>query len=105
MKALECDDGESTQPPPSAPPSLGAFDARFFTPAPDTRFYGTRPADSVVGIPNHGHGEAFFKNLHERTARLKGGREGVFEFQFIPDVSHRPFFVTRPVALWLERHL
>jgi dienelactone hydrolase len=62
-------------------------------------------ADSVVGIPRHEHGEAFFKDLQERTARLKGGREGLFEFQLIPDVSHRPFFVTRPVALWLERHL
>lgn len=62
-------------------------------------------ADSVVGIPRHEHGEAFFKDLQERTSRLKGNREGVFEFQLIPDVSHRPFFVTRPVALWLERHL
>src|SRR6185369_5036313 len=24
---------------------------------------------------------------------------------FVPDVSHRPFFVTRPVALWLHRRL
>jgi dienelactone hydrolase len=62
-------------------------------------------ADSVVGIPNLGHGEAFFKDLQARTARLKGSREGVFEFQLIPDVSHRPFFLTRPVAQWLQRHL
>jgi dienelactone hydrolase len=62
-------------------------------------------ADSVVGIPRHGHGEAFFQDLQERTARRKGNREGVFEFQLLPEVSHRPFFVTRPVALWLERHL
>jgi dienelactone hydrolase len=62
-------------------------------------------ADSVVGIPGHGHGEVFFKDLQERAARLRGRRDGVFEFQFVPDVSHRPFFVTRPVALWLERQL
>lgn len=62
-------------------------------------------ADSVVGIPNHNHGEAFFKDLQERTAHRKGGREGVFEFQLIPDVSHRPFFVTRLVVLWLQRQL
>ncbi|MCI0460617.1 MAG: prolyl oligopeptidase family serine peptidase [Gemmataceae bacterium] len=62
-------------------------------------------ADSVVGIPQHRHGEAFFKDLQDRTARLKGSREGIFEFQLIPDISHRPFFVTRPVALWLEQHL
>jgi dienelactone hydrolase len=60
-------------------------------------------ADSVVGIPDHA--EAFFKDLQERTTRLKAGREGVFEFQLVPDVSHRPFFVTRPVALWLKRQL
>jgi dienelactone hydrolase len=62
-------------------------------------------ADSVVGIPGHGHGEAFFKVLQGRVARLKGNREGVFEVHLIPEVSHRPFFVTRPAALWLERHL
>jgi dienelactone hydrolase len=62
-------------------------------------------ADSVVGIPRHGHGEAFFKDLQGRAARLAGGQDRVFEFQLIPDVSHRPFFVTRPVALWLDRHL
>jgi hypothetical protein len=62
-------------------------------------------ADSVVGIPLHGHGEAFFKDLQERTARLTGSRKDVFEFHLIPEVSHRPFFVTRPAALWLERHL
>lgn len=62
-------------------------------------------ADTVVGIPALGDVEAFFKNLQERTARVKGDREGVFEFQLVPEVSHRPFFVTKPVALWLERHL
>jgi dienelactone hydrolase len=62
-------------------------------------------ADSVVGIPQLGDAEAFFKGLQEGTARLRGGREGVFDFQLLPDISHRPFFVTRPVALWLHRHL
>src|SRR5262249_34025452 len=62
-------------------------------------------ADSVVGIPRLGNVEAFFKDLQERTARLKGGREGLFDFQLVPDVSHRPLFVTRPAALWLHRHL
>jgi dipeptidyl aminopeptidase/acylaminoacyl peptidase len=62
-------------------------------------------ADSVVGIPRHGHDAKFFQELQARTARLKGSREGVFDYHLIPDVSHRPFFVTRPVALWLERHL
>jgi hypothetical protein len=62
-------------------------------------------ADSVVGIPRLGNVETFFQDLQERTARLAGGRAGVFEFQLIQAVSHRPFFVTKPVALWLERQL
>ncbi|MDA2924964.1 prolyl oligopeptidase family serine peptidase [Acidobacteria bacterium AH-259-L09] len=60
-------------------------------------------ADTVVAIPRHG--EPFFQQLQERTIRLRGDRKGVFETGFVLDVSHRPFFVTRPVALWLERHL
>lgn len=62
-------------------------------------------ADSVVGIPMNRHDDAFFLDLQERTARLKGSRTGVFEFLFVPEASHRPFFVTRSVALWLERQL
>jgi dienelactone hydrolase len=61
--------------------------------------------DSVVGIPQHGHGEAFFNDLQKRTARFRGTSDGVFEFQLIPKVSHRPFFVTLPAALWLQQHL
>ena len=29
----------------------------------------------------------------------------MFEYGFVPGVGHRPYFVTRPVALWLERQL
>ena len=29
----------------------------------------------------------------------------MFEYRFEPGVSHRPYFVTRPVALWLQRRL
>jgi hypothetical protein len=61
--------------------------------------------DSVVGIPKHGHGEAFFRDLQDRTAQLTGSRTSVFDVQLIPAVSHRPLFVTRPAAMWLERHL
>jgi hypothetical protein len=61
--------------------------------------------DSTVGIPKHGHGEAFFQDLQRRVAALRGSAEGIFEFSFVPGVGHRPFFVTKPVALWLERQL
>ncbi|MHC4595271.1 MAG: alpha/beta hydrolase family protein [Planctomycetota bacterium] len=59
--------------------------------------------DTVVAIPTHG--KSFFDNLQDRVARLLGTREGVFEADFVAHVSHRPFFVTEPVALWLERNL
>jgi dienelactone hydrolase len=62
-------------------------------------------ADTVVGIPALGEVGTFFKHLQERTARQKGSREGVFEFELVPGVSHRPYFLTRPVALWLHRQL
>ena len=60
-------------------------------------------ADSVVAIDKHG--EAFFADLRQRTIELHGGAEGVFETGFVPQMSHRPYFVTKPVALWLEQHL
>jgi len=59
--------------------------------------------DTVVAIPKFG--EAAFRDLQKRAARLRGSADGVFETGFAPGVSHRPFFVTRPVALWLERKL
>jgi dienelactone hydrolase len=60
--------------------------------------------DSVVGIPKHG--EPFFHDLRERTAQLHGGMAGVFDVGFAPtNASHRPYFLTRPVVLWLEKQL
>jgi dienelactone hydrolase len=59
--------------------------------------------DTVVAIPRHG--EALFTDLRRRVVALRGSDSGVFETAFVPGVSHRPFFVTRPVALWLERQL
>jgi len=61
--------------------------------------------DSTVGIPKHQHREAFFQDLQRRVAELRGTAEGVFETGFVEGVGHRPFFVTKPVALWLERRL
>src|SRR5262249_54854227 len=55
--------------------------------------------DTVVAIPTHG--QAFFDELGARTARFFGRREGLFETEFVEGASHRPFFVTRSVALWL----
>ena len=59
--------------------------------------------DTVVSIPRVG--EQHLKEVQKRTAQLRGSSKGVFEIAFEPNASHRPFFVTRPVALWLEKQL
>jgi dienelactone hydrolase len=59
--------------------------------------------DEVVAIPRMG--EPFFQDLRRRTIALRGSAENVFEYAFEAGTSHRPYFVTRPVALWLERTL
>ena len=65
-------------------------------------FNGT--ADGVVTSEPEGP-EAFFANLRERTIAKHGSTNNVFEYGFEPGAGHRPYFVTRPVALWLERQL
>lgn len=59
--------------------------------------------DTTVAIPQFG--EAHFRELQDRVARLRRARETVFDTMFHPGTGHRPYFVTKPVALWLERHL
>ena len=49
--------------------------------------------------------EPFFEDLRNRTAALTGTRAGLFETYWIADAGHRPNFVTRPAALWLEAQL
>lgn len=50
-------------------------------------------------------GEPFFVDLQRRTSKLRGNASRVFEFGTEPEAGHRPYFLTRPVALWLERQL
>jgi hypothetical protein len=59
-------------------------------------------ADDVVDIPKGG--ARFFEDLRKRTVALHGN-DHVFDFAFEPDAGHRPYFVTKPVALWLEQRL
>ncbi len=62
------------------------------------------PDDTVVAMPNCG--APFFQELRQRTARLHGSADGVFETGFAPaGASHRPYFLTRPVAQWLEKQI
>jgi hypothetical protein len=60
-------------------------------------------ADQVVDIPHHG--QDFFASLREHTIAEAGSRKNVFDFGFTPEGGHRPYFLTRPVALWLEDKL
>jgi dienelactone hydrolase len=86
------------------------------------RFLGDRPAvlyalhasrgatlvyngleDTTVAIPRFG--EPYFKELQQRVVKLRGTPGRVFETGFVPGAAHRPYFVTKPVALWLEKQL
>jgi dienelactone hydrolase len=61
-------------------------------------------ADEVVNIPTHG--EAFFRDMRDRTAKLLGpDSTKVFEYSFTPEGGHRPYFITRPVAEWFNKQL
>ena len=59
--------------------------------------------DDVVAIPSHS--DDFFADLHARTIKEHGSAKNVFEYQFSPTGSHRPWFVTKAVAVWLNRQL
>ncbi|MBV9156903.1 MAG: alpha/beta fold hydrolase [Acidobacteriaceae bacterium] len=60
-------------------------------------------ADKVVDIPNHD--QSWFQDLRKRATTELGSSRGVFEFGFTPEGGHRPYFVTKPVAVWLEQQL
>ena len=59
--------------------------------------------DTVVDMPHTQ--EPFFEDLRARAVKIRGTAENAFEFGFTDGGSHRPYFVTKPVALWLEQHL
>lgn len=59
--------------------------------------------DTVVNMPKTQ--DAFFDDLRARVVALRGKSDGVFEYGFTPEGSHRPYWLTRPVALWLEKQL
>jgi dienelactone hydrolase len=59
--------------------------------------------DDTVRIPKNAL--EFFEDLRLRTGRLAGRSDTVFDVGFVPGAGHRPFFVTPPVAGWLERQL
>jgi dienelactone hydrolase len=60
-------------------------------------------ADEIVDIPHHD--AAWFEDLRKRTAQKLGTSKNVFDFAFAKGGGHRPYFVSRPVALWLQEKL
>ncbi len=59
--------------------------------------------DEVVDIPHHA--QEWFQNLHKQTVSTLGSSKNVFDFAFVPGGGHRPYFLTRIAALWLEEKL
>ena len=60
-------------------------------------------SDTVVDIEHHG--QSFFENLRKQTISTLGSSKDVFDFAFTQDGGHRPYFLTKPVALWLQEKL
>jgi dienelactone hydrolase len=57
-------------------------------------------ADDTVDIVHEG--ADFFADLRKRTIAELGNSKDVFEFGFSQGTGHAPYFLTKPVALWLE---
>ena len=60
-------------------------------------------ADDVVDIVHHG--PDWFEQLRKQTESQLGGSKDIFDVKFDPTGGHRPYFVTKPDALWLEEKL
>lgn len=79
-------------------PTIYALQAKH---GPTLVFNGS--TDQVVDIPHHG--QDFFEKLQADTIALLGSKKDVFTFDFAPDGGHRPYFLSKPVALWLQEKL
>jgi len=60
-------------------------------------------ADTVVAIPEHG--PDFFDDMHQRVVAMNGSSHNVFETYFDEGASHRPEWVLKIAAEWLDRQL
>lgn len=59
--------------------------------------------DTVVDIPHHG--PEFFADLRQRAIAARGSSTNAFETIFLPGVSHRPNWIMKPAAEWLDHQL
>ena len=60
-------------------------------------------SDTVVDIPDHG--PEFFAELRQRAITARGSSTNAFETIFLPGVSHRPNWIMKPAAEWLDHQL
>jgi hypothetical protein len=63
-------------------------------------------ADDTEDIPHHG--PDFFADVHKRAAaQLEGDKssKNLFDYQFTAGGKHAPYFLSKPVAMWLEDKL
>jgi dienelactone hydrolase len=60
-------------------------------------------ADDVVAMAQTG--PSFFEDLRRRTLDLRHSNRNLFDVVFVPGGGHRPYFLTRPAALWLAERL
>jgi dienelactone hydrolase len=60
-------------------------------------------ADGLIVRPHTD--EHFFSGLRERTMAITGTRKNLFETEWFEGAGHRPNFVTRRAALWLNHQL
>ncbi|HEX3730086.1 MAG TPA: acetylxylan esterase, partial [Opitutaceae bacterium] len=49
--------------------------------------------------------DSFYADMRRRTIALRGSDRNVFEYGWNDAGGHRPYWVTKPVALWLQRQL
>jgi pimeloyl-ACP methyl ester carboxylesterase len=59
--------------------------------------------DNLVAAPHHG--PSFFADLNARVAALTGGAQPAIETRFYAGVGHRPSWVNRDAAEWLNARL
>jgi dienelactone hydrolase len=59
--------------------------------------------DNLVAVPHHG--ESFFADLNTRVQALAGPHVPKIDFRFYPGVGHRPSWVNRDAAEWLNARL
>ena len=60
-------------------------------------------ADQVVEIPQHG--PEWLAELRKQTEQITGKSKDLFDAEFVAGGGHRPYFVTRQAALWLNEKL